>query len=146
MKVKEIMTHPVITVSPQVSLSECARRMRDFEIGAVPVCRGDEVKGIITDRDLVVRGLSEIPQCEETPVGEIMTSPVEYCFEDDEVETAVRIMEVKQIRRLLIFNRKRQLMGMVSLTDLAISSERWSLSEEALKKMRETPQSGAQAE
>jgi CBS domain-containing protein len=140
MKVKEMMTHPVITVSPHISLSECAKRMRDFEIGVMPVCDGDVVKGLITDRDLVVRGLADIPLCGDAPVGEIMSSPVEVCFEDDEVETAVRVMEVKQIRRLVIFNRKKQLVGIVSLTDLAVSSEKWSLSEEALKKMREFPE------
>jgi CBS domain-containing protein len=138
MKISEIMTRKVVVVNRKTSLIECARRMSEFDIGVLPVI-GEEglVCGIVTDRDLVVRAMAETLDLYATRVEEIMSSPVAQCSEEDEVETGIRLMELKQVRRLVVTDQKRRAVGIVSLSDFAIRGDRWNLSEEALSKIAE---------
>jgi CBS domain-containing protein len=119
MKLKEIMTHDVEVIHPDDSLQTAAQKMRDRDIGFLPVCDGDRLIGTVTDRDMIVRVIAE-GRDPTTIIGRnLATTPVIYCFEDQSVDEAARIMQENQIRRLVILNRDKRLVGVVSLGDLA---------------------------
>ncbi len=123
MQVSEIMTQRVESISPQATLQEAARRMVALDIGPLPVCENDHLIGIITDRDITTRSTA----CGADPctasVREAMTTEVVYCFEDQDLAEAGRLMQEKQIRRLVVLNREKRLVGILSLADLAVESE-----------------------
>jgi len=119
MKVSELMTRAVQTVSPDDSLHEAARRMSERDVGALPVCDGERLIGVITDRDIVVRSVARGEEPRRVRVGEAMTHDVEWCVEDDNLEDVGRRMSEGQIRRMLVLDRRKKLVGIVSLGDLA---------------------------
>lgn len=119
MKIQEIMTADVEVIPPDASISEAADRMRKLDIGVLPVCDGDRLVGMVTDRDITVRATSESRDADQTYVRQVMTPRVIYCFEEDDAEEAEHIMQQKQIRRLPVLNRQKRLVGIVSLGDLA---------------------------
>ena len=120
MKVKEVMTRNVEVVQPNDSLQLAAQKMRDRDIGFLPVLEGDELVGVMTDRDIAVRALASGISPKTILGREIATSPVVQCFEDQDVEEATRLMSQHQIRRLVILDRNNnQLVGVLSLGDLA---------------------------
>lgn len=141
MKISEIMTADARCVSPEASLVVAAGMMRDLNVGSLPVCDRDRVTGVITDRDIAIRGVAEGRDPEGSPVRAIMSSDVAYAFEDQDVEDAARIMEVKQIRRLPVLNREKRLVGIVSLGDLAVEAG-MALSGEALKEISQPVDGG----
>jgi CBS domain-containing protein len=113
------MTLEVPTVGPDWRLDDIARLMRDHNVGALPVTDGDALVGIVTDRDLVIRGLAESPPlAQELRARHVMSPAVLYCFEDQEVEQVLRAMGERQVRRLPVVDRDNQLVGMVSFSDL----------------------------
>ena len=120
MKVKEIMTKEVEIVHPDDSLKEAAQKMRVRDIGFLPVCDGDRVLGVVTDRDIILRSTAEGTD-PNTRIGqEYITSPVVSCFDDQDVEDAAKLMEDHQIRRVLVLSRDdNRLAGVVSLGDIA---------------------------
>lgn len=120
MKVKELMTQEVEVVHPDDSLKEAGRKMRVRDIGFLPVCDGDRLVGTVTDRDLVVRCIAE-GMDPNTSIGrDLVTTPVVYCYDDDSVEDAAKLMEQHQIRRIVVVGRKdKRLVGVVSLGDIA---------------------------
>jgi CBS domain-containing protein len=121
MKLKEIMTRSVETVHPSDTLQFAARKMRDYDIGFIPVCDGDHILGVVSDRDLAVRALAE-GRDPSTLIGkEFLTAPVMYCYEDQDVNEAAQLMRDNQIRRLVVLDRDKQLVGVVSLGDLAVN-------------------------
>lgn len=122
MKVHEIMTSHPRGVSPANTLVEAAGLMRQLDVGALPVCEGDRLMGMLTDRDLVVRGIADGLDPNAALVSEVMSGGIETVSADDEVERAVQMMEMHQIRRLPVLNRERKLVGMISLGDVATSS------------------------
>jgi len=122
MKVHEIMTAHARCVSPDNNIVEAAGLMRELNVGALPVCHGDEVAGIVTDRDLVVRGIADGRDPNQIMVRDVMTHGVAYVLAEQDVEEAVRVMEQKQIRRVPVLNRAKRLVGIISLGDVAISS------------------------
>jgi len=122
MQVKEVMTPEVECVSPENTLQEAARKMRDLDVGPVPVCDHDRLAGILTDRDIAVRAVAEGRDPTSTRVRDVMTPEVVYCFEDQDVQEAARLMEEKQVRRLLVLNRDKRLTGIVSLGDVAVET------------------------
>lgn len=97
--------------------------MRRLKVGPLPVCDGDRLIGILTDRDITVRAVAEGCDPKTTPVSKAMTSAIAYCFDDQDVQEAARIMEQCQIHRLPILNRDKRLVGMVLLGDLAVSTD-----------------------
>jgi CBS domain-containing protein len=118
------MTRDVECLRPTDSIVEAARRMKKWNIGSLPVCGDDQrLIGMITDRDIVIRGVTDRRDLQETKVEEIMTDHVEFCLEDQPAEHAARLMRQKQIRRLVVLNRDHRLAGIVSLGDLATDVE-----------------------
>ena len=118
MKVSEIMTRDVCLASPSKTLREAAAEMERRDIGVLPVGDNDRLVGMITDRDIAVRGISR-GLGPDTPVRDVMSTEVKYCFEDDEVDDLAQNMAIEQIRRLPVLNDKKRLVGIISLGDLA---------------------------
>jgi len=132
------MTKGAECVRPDASLQEAARRMRDLDVGAPPVCGdNDKLAGMITDRDVAVRAIAEGRDPKATKVRDAMTEGIEYVFEDDDVAEAARKMEQHQIRRLAVLNRDKRLVGIVSLGDLAVKGDGRQLHAEALEQVSE---------
>ncbi|MDW9888209.1 CBS domain-containing protein [Sinorhizobium meliloti] len=118
MRVSEIMIRDVHLASPNDTITAVARQMAENDIGFMPVGDDDRLIGMITDRDIVVRGVADgmDPQAR---VADIMTTDVKYCFDDDEVDDVARNMGDIQVRRLPVVNHDKQLVGIVSLADAA---------------------------
>jgi CBS domain-containing protein len=122
MKLLEIMTKDVEIIHPEDNLQTAAKKMRDRDIGFLPVCEGDNVVGVLSDRDIILRSMTKGMDPKKTTVQALVSSPPIYCFEDQDVNEAVRLMHDNQIRRLIILNRdNRKLTGVVSLGDLAMN-------------------------
>jgi CBS domain-containing protein len=122
MKVHEIMTAHARCVGPENTLVEAAGLMRALDVGALPVCDDDEITGIVTDRDLTLRGTADGRDPNTTLVSEVMSTGVACVFAEQEVEEIARLMEARQIRRVPVLNHDKKLVGIVSLADIAISS------------------------
>jgi len=137
MQVKEIMTRGLETIDSMASLQEAAQKMRSLEIGALPVSEGDELVGMITDRDITIRATSEGKNPSSTSVNEVMTPEVQYCFENDDLSEAARIMEEHMIRRLLVLNSEGEPVGIMSLADLCVKSHDEHLSYEVFEQVSE---------
>jgi CBS domain-containing protein len=118
--VKEIMTREVEVVHPEATLWEAAQRMSALDVGMLPVCSGDQLVGMLTDRDITVRATAEGRDPKTTRVHEVMTPEVIYVFEDEDISDAAQIMTEQQIRRLVVLNQSKQLIGIISLGDLAV--------------------------
>jgi len=120
MQVKEIMTHQVEVVHPEATLREAAQKMAALDVGPLPVCNGDELVGMLTDRDITVRATAEGRDPKTTRVYEVMTPEIIFTYEDEDVGLAAQLMTEHQIRRLVVLNRDKRLVGIVSLGDLAV--------------------------
>jgi len=121
MKIKDVMTDEVECIGPDATLQEAAQRMKDLDIGPLPVCGDkDRLVGMITDRDITVRAVAEGQDPWTAHVSEAMTPQVVFCFEDQDLTEAAQLMKEKQIRRLPVLNRDKRLVGIVSLGDLAV--------------------------
>ena len=120
MKVKEVMTREVEFIHPNDSLQTAAQKMRDRDVGFLPVYEGDELVGVVTDRDIVIRGIVGGMNPDAILGREMVTSPVIHCFDDQDAEEAARLMRQNQVRRLIVLDRNNnQLAGVISLGDLA---------------------------
>ena len=120
MKLSEIMTRDVVVIQPDDSLQSAAKKMRDRNIGFLPVCDGEDLMGVISDRDITIRALADGMDVSIMLGRDLMTSPAIYCFDDQDVSEAAKIMEENQIRRLVVLTRDdKKLVGVVSLGDLA---------------------------
>ena len=120
MKLSEIMTRDVIVMQPDDSLQSAAKIMRDRNIGFLPVCDGEDLLGVISDRDITIRALADGMDATIMLGRDLMTTPAIYCFDDQDISEAAKIMEENQIRRLVILNRDdKRLVGVISLGDLA---------------------------
>jgi CBS domain-containing protein len=122
MKIREIMTPDVECVGLDNTLQEAAIKMKDLDVGPLPVCDRDRVAGILTDRDITVRAVAEGCDPRSTRVRDVMTHDVIACHDDEDVMEAAELMRERQIRRVLVLNRDEQLVGIVSLADLAADS------------------------
>lgn len=136
MQIKDIMTREVEVIHPDATLDEAAAKMDALNIGSLPVCDGDRVLGIITDRDITVRATAVGGDPMATRTRDVMTADVIYGFEDQDVTDAARLMREAQIRRLLVLNRDKQLVGIVALGDLAVDSDE-QLAGKTLKQVSE---------
>jgi CBS domain-containing protein len=117
------MTRDVETVAPAADVTEVAKTMKVLNVGALPVCDGTRLKGMITDRDIVMRVVADERNPKAVKAQDAMSPGVMYCYEDQSIEEAARVMEGEQIRRLPILNREHQLVGIVSLGDLAVKTD-----------------------
>jgi len=139
MQVFEAMTPDVVRVAPEVTLMEAARTMKDLDIGPLPVCEGDRLLGMITDRDITVRATAEGRDPRRTLVSDVMTTEVVCCHEEDDVRKAARIMQDAQLRRLLVLNDDRRLVGIISLSDLVLQTGDGNLAVRTLESISEPP-------
>jgi CBS domain-containing protein len=121
MRIREVMTAGVECTRPGESIAQAAERMRRLNVGALPVCgEDDKLAGMITDRDITIRATADGCNPSGTRVADIMTTEIVTCFEDQDVHDAMNIMEDRQIRRLVVLNKNKRLVGIVSLGDLAL--------------------------
>lgn len=139
MKVHDVMTPDVIMVGPEATLAEAAQLMKNEDIGPLPVCESGQVFGMVTDRDIAVRAVAEGRDPKMTRVREVMTPDVVCCFETDEVEEAARLMQEAQLRRLLVIDDDRRLVGIVSLADIVLQTGDDRLGGETLEQITEPP-------
>jgi CBS domain-containing protein len=137
MQVREVMTRGAECIAPDDSLQEAAQKMKDRDVGPLPVCDRDRLVGMITDRDITVRATADGLDPKATRVREVMTPQVVYCFEDQDVEVAAYLMEENQVRRLVVLNRDRRLVGIVSLGDLAVETGDEHLAGRTLERVSE---------
>jgi len=118
-KVGEIMTRGVAVVQQDDTLQHAAQKMKGLNIGSLPVCDGDAMVGVVTDRDITVRGVAAGMVPQEARVSEVMTADVRWCSENDSVQQAMDLMGEAQVRRLAVLSEERKIVGIVSLGDLA---------------------------
>jgi len=135
MKVKDVMTRGVEVVRPDSTVQEAAAKMKSLNVGPMPVCEGDRVAGILTDRDIVVRVVAEGRDSRTTRVQDVMTRDVVCVTEGDDVKDAARRMKESQVRRLLVCTPDKRLQGIVSLGDLAVETRDDKMSGDVLEKV-----------
>jgi CBS domain-containing protein len=136
MQIKQVMTRGVEVIRPEETLQEAARKMKSIDVGPLPVCDGDRLVGMITDRDIIVRATAEGRDPKTTPVKEAMTPGIVYAFEDQDIEEAASLMKERQIRRLVVLDRNKRLVGILSLGDIAEDTDD-ELSAEVLERVSE---------
>jgi CBS domain-containing protein len=127
MNVSDVMTREVQVATPEQSIRDAAQLMMKIDAGTVPVGKDQKLVGMLTDRDIAVRAVAK-GLGPDTPVREIMSADVKYCFEDQSIEEVARNMADIQVRRLPVVNRDKRLVGILSLGDLAVRSN-WSTKE-----------------
>jgi len=118
MKVNECMSRDVQLAAPDHSLQSAAQMMADIDAGFLPVADDERLIGIITDRDIAIRGVAA-GRPPEAIIREVMSEDVKYCFDDEDVEEVLANMGDIQVRRLPVVDRDKRLVGIVSITDLA---------------------------
>jgi CBS domain-containing protein len=122
-KIRDIMSRQVEVVQPDDTLQEAAKKMRTRDIGFLPVCDGKRLVGALSDRDITIFATAEGKDPRKTRVKDLVHSQVCWCFDDQSVDEAAKIMKDKEIRRVMIIDRNdKQLVGVVSLGDLATKS------------------------
>ena len=119
MKVKDMMHKGAEYVAPNAKLQVIAKKMRDHDIGAIPVCEGGKTIGMVTDRDIAVRALANGKDLSKLEAKDVMSKDVIFCRDSEEAEDAIRIMEDNKVRRLPVLNEAKKLVGMVSLGDIS---------------------------
>ena len=122
MRVRDVMTRNVEKVTPGDTLQAAARKMRDLDVGPLPVCDGDRLVGMVTDRDITVRATADARDPKTTPVRDCLSPDPAYGFEDEDIEEAARLMQDKQVRRLPVLTRQEQLVGIVALADVVVEA------------------------
>lgn len=135
MQVRDIMTHRVSDIAPDATLHDAAKAMQVQDVGALPVCKDNKLIGLITDRDITVRAVAEGCNPDATRVKDAMTPELIYCYDDETVEAAVKVMEARQIRRLPVMDHQQRLVGIVSLGDIATRQPSEQLSSEILEQV-----------
>ena len=118
MRVSEAMSRDVRLANPGQSIRDVAKVMAEIDAGSMPVQENDRLVGMITDRDICVRAIAQ-GKGPETPIREVMSKEVRYCYDDEESDAVLRNMGDIQVRRLPVLNRDKRLVGIVSLADLA---------------------------
>ena len=118
--VSEIMSTDVRSIEPQESLRRAAQLMHDLDVGALPVCDGERLLGMVTDRDITVRGVAAGLAPDSACVSDVMTGDVQFCTVDQDTEEVMRMMGDKQVRRLPVIDTDKNLVGIVSLGDMAL--------------------------
>lgn len=137
MQVQEIMTPYVEVIHPDATLKEAAEKMSRLEVGPLPVCDGERLVGMLTDRDITIRATAHGSDPNTTKVRDAMTSEVVYCFADQEVQIAAQMMEMRQIRRVPVLDRDKRLVGIVSLGDVSVETQDQELAAKTLEGVSE---------
>ncbi len=119
--VRELMSRDVKVISPDMTIGDAAKRMRDGDFGMMPVGENDRMVGTISDRDIVIRAVAEGKEG-GTKVRDVMSEGIVWVYEDDSVDQVASIMSKHQVRRLPVVNREKRLVGIVALGDFAVES------------------------
>ena len=122
MKIREIMSNAVHMLGRDASVREAALMMQREDIGSVPISDGDKLVGMVTDRDIVLRAVAKGMDV-RTPVSEVMSDGVRYCYEDESVDDVARNMADLGVRRLPVVDRSKRLVGFVSLSNIASADD-----------------------
>ena len=134
MQLKEIITTPAQTVAPDCTLFDAAKTMLDDDLGWLPVASNGKAIGIITDRDITIRGVAGGLDAKKTRVQDVMSKDVFCCSIDSTIEDAANMMEDEQVRRLVVVDKNEKIAGVVSLADLALDTKE-ETSHEVLKEV-----------
>jgi CBS domain-containing protein len=126
MKVRDIMTSNVECLAPEASIKEVAQEMKSLDVGFIPLCENDRLVGTLTDRDIVIRAVAEGLDPNTCNARDVMTRDVIYAFEDDDVKDVAEKMREKDVRRILILDGSKRLVGVVSIGDIAKVEEKVS--------------------
>lgn len=118
MKVGKVMCTDVQTVHPDETLRRAAALMKEIDAGVLPVGEDDKLVGMVTDRDIAIRGIAE-GKGPDAKVRQVMSQEVKYCYEDEDVAHVTENMAELQVRRLPVMSRDKRLVGIISLADLA---------------------------
>lgn len=119
MIVRDVMSAKLIAVPSQTNLRECAHEMNQVNVGILPVSESGKIIGLITDRDICCRAIGMGRDPETTRVKDVMTSHLTFCYDDQTCSEAADLMRTRHIRRLLVMNRDQQMVGIISVDDLA---------------------------
>ncbi|MEO6291283.1 MAG: CBS domain-containing protein [Burkholderiaceae bacterium] len=120
-QLKDLMSRDVKVISPDMSIKDAARKMRDGDFGMMPVGEDDRMIGTLSDRDIAIRAVAEGMDA-NTKVRDVMSEGIAWAYEDDSVEHAAKIMSERQVRRLPVVDRDKRLVGIVALGDFAVES------------------------
>jgi CBS domain-containing protein len=143
MKVSEIMTPAVECVHPNDSIAAAAQKMKELDVGALPICGDDDrLRGMITDRDITVRATAGCCDPLNTRIRDVMTPSIIYVFDDQDIIEAAQLMKENQVRRLPVLNRDKRLVGIVSLGDLAVDTGDEELAGATLEAVSEPAEMG----
>jgi CBS domain-containing protein len=123
MQAKEIMSPMVECISPDTAIEDVARKMKSLDVGFLPVCQDDRLVGTVTDRDIVLRSIAEGKDVKSVNASDVMTHDVFWCYEDKTADEVAEYMSDKKVRRVLVLNNDKRLVGVISIGDLAKSGE-----------------------
>jgi CBS domain-containing protein len=119
MKVKNAMHKGAEWVAPDTPVAQVAKKMRELDVGSIPVGENDRLIGMVTDRDITCRGVANGKDLSKLTARDVMTKGIVYCRDGEELDDALRIMESKKIRRLPVIDEKKRMVGMLSLGDVS---------------------------
>ena len=135
-QVKEVMTSQVESITPDSNLEQAAQKMRELNVGSLPVAANDQLLGILTDRDIVVRCIAQGQSPKQVQAQSVMSEHVEFCRPEEPIENAVQKMKEKQIHRIPVVNEDYHLQGIIALADLATRDGHYQeLATDALEKI-----------
>lgn len=133
-QLKELMSRDVKVISPEMTIAEAARKMRDGDFGMMPVGEDDRMIGTISDRDIAIRAVAEGKDA-STKVRDVMSAGLAWAYEDDSVEHAAVIMSERKVRRLPVLDRDKRLVGIVALGDFAVEKSEIQPAAQALSEI-----------
>ncbi len=120
--VTDVMTRNVRTLTPTSTIAEAAKAMDELNVGVIPVCEGDKLVGMVTDRDIVVRAVAQ-GLGGDTPLARVMSTDLRSARESDDLDTVLANMASSQVRRLPVLDRAERLIGIVSIGDIAVKGQ-----------------------
>lgn len=121
-QVADVMTRGVRSMAPTDTLVRAAQAMEELDVGVIPVCDGERLVGLVTDRDIVLRGVAQGCSPDDTSLGEVMSRDPRWCFEDQDIDEVLDEMRDAQIRRVPVLDHDKHLVGMLSLGDVAVKA------------------------
>ncbi|TLY51895.1 MAG: CBS domain-containing protein [Gammaproteobacteria bacterium] len=121
--VNEVMTRDVYLAKPEQTIRDAAAAMAQEDVGSLPVSENDKLVGMITDRDIVLRAIAQGRNA-DTPVRDVMTADIKYCYDDDRIDAVAKNMAALGVRRLPVVNRDKRLVGIVALSNVADSGDK----------------------
>lgn len=122
-QVSDVMTREVRSLPPTETVLKAAQAMKELDVGVIPVCDGQNLVGMVTDRDIVLRSVAEDCIAHDTPLSKVMTQDAVSCFEDQSIDEAAQAMRDAQVRRMPVVDRQKHLVGMLSLGDVATKAD-----------------------